>query len=53
MQLVLGEGGLDVNDKGKLNAMQLLRGVYNIQNWHEHDDLKDIYLYTRKQEGIS
>ena len=53
VQLVLGEGGLDANGKGKLNAMQLLHGVYNIQNWHEHDELKDIYLYTRKEEGLS
>ena len=53
LQLFLGEGGLDVNGKGKLNAMQLLHGVYNIQNWHKHDELKDIYIYTRKEEGLS
>ena len=51
MELVLGEGGLDDNMKGKRNAMQLLHGVYNLQNWCEHDELKDIYLYTRKEEG--
>ena len=52
VQLVLGEGGLDSELKGKHNAMQLLHGAYNLQNWHEHDELKDIYLYTRKCEGL-
>ena len=46
----MSEGGLDDNIKGKRNAMQLLHGVYNLQNWCEHDELKDIYLYTRKEE---
>ena len=53
MQLVLGKGGLDVNGKGKLNDMKLLHGVYNLQKWHEHEELKDIYLYTRKEKGLS
>ena len=48
VQLVLGEGGLDHELKGKHNAMQLLHGAYNLQNWYKHDKLKDIYLYTRK-----
>ena len=52
LQLVLGEGGLDSELKGKHNAMQLLDGAYNLQNWHEHDELKDIYLYTQKCEGL-
>ena len=51
VELVLGEGGLDDNMKGKRNAMQLLHGVYNLQNWCEHDELKDIYLYTHKEGG--
>ena len=50
VELLLGEGGLDDNMKGKRNAMQLLHGVYNLQNWCEHDELKDIYLYPRKEE---
>ena len=45
---MLGEGGLDNDGKGKLNAMQLSHGVYNLQNWHEHEELKYICLYTQK-----
>ena len=52
VQLVLGEGGLEEDGKGKMNAMQLLHGVYNIQNWCKHDELKDIYQYTRTQQGL-
>ena len=52
IQLVLGEGGLEDDGKGKRNAMQLLHGAYNIQNWCENDELKEIYLYTREQEGL-
>ena len=52
IQLVLGEGGLLEDGTGKLNAMQLLHGSYNIHNWMEHDKLKDIYLYTQSQEGL-
>ena len=52
LQLVSGEGELDSDLKGKQNAMQLLHGAYNLQNWYEHDELKDIYLYTRQCEGL-
>ena len=52
MQLVLGEGGLLEDGTGKLNAMQLLHGAYNIQNLMDHGKLKDIYLYTQTQEGL-
>ena len=52
VQLVLGEGGLEEDRKGKKNAMQLLHGAYNIQNWCENEELKEIYLYTREQEGL-
>ena len=45
VQLVLGEGGLDNDKKGKLNAIQLFHGVYNLQNFHKHEELTDIYLY--------
>ena len=52
IQLVMGEGGLLEDGTGKLNAMQLLHGAYNIQNWCEHDELKEIYLFTQTQLGI-
>ena len=51
VQMVLGEGGLDDDKNGKLNAIQLLHGVYDIQNWYKHDELKDMYLFTRREEG--
>ena len=38
--MVLGEGGLDDDKNGKLNAIQLLHGVYDIQNQYKHDELK-------------
>ena len=52
IQLVMGEGGLLDDGKGKLNAMQLLHGAYNIQNWCEHDELKEIYNYTCTKQGL-
>ena len=51
MELVLDEGRLDSNMKGKRITIQLLYGVYNLQNWCEHDEMKDIYLYTHKEGG--
>ena len=51
MELVLDEGRLDSNVKGKRIAIQLLYSIYNLQNWCEHDEQKDIYLYTHKEEG--
>ena len=51
MELVLDEGRLDSNMNGKIIAIQLLYGFYNLQNWCEHDEQKDIYLYTHKEEG--
>ena len=49
VQLVLGRG-LDNENKGKLNTTQLSHGVYNIKNWHKHNKLKEIYLYTQSEE---
>ena len=53
VQLVMGGGGLDNDGKGNVNGMKLLHDVYNIQNWHKHDKLTDIYIYIRGEEGIS
>ena len=49
----MGEGGLLEDGTGKLNAMQLLHGAYTIQNWCEHDELKQIYLFTQTQLGVA
>ena len=37
---VLGEGGRDVYGKYTVNAMQLLRGLYNVFNYIEVDIIK-------------
>ena len=46
VQLVIGEGGLDSENKQKLKAMRLSHGAYSLQNWHKHEELRDMYLYT-------
>ena len=38
---VLGEGGSD-DGEYRMNVMQLLHGAYNLQNWHEIEELKEI-----------
>jgi len=42
---VLGEGGM--NDKGEplMNVMQMLHGAYNLQNWQEDEELKQLWAY--------
>ena len=42
---VLGEGGADDDGSFTMNVMQLLHGAYNIQNWQEIDELKDLWKY--------
>ena len=44
---VLGEGGTDDNGEYRMNVMQLLHGAYNIQNWHEGDELREIWKYVQ------
>ena len=33
--------------------MQLLHGVYNLQNWQGYEELKNMYLFNRKEEGLN
>ena len=47
---VLGDGGLN-DGEIKMNMMQMLHGCYNIQNWHESNELKDIWQYVKTKEG--
>ena len=42
---VLGEGGVDVNGAPVMNCMQMLHGAYNLQNWHEVDELSELWKY--------
>ena len=49
---VLGLGGIDEDNNHLQTAMQILHGCYNIQNWHEADELKELYVFVRKEEGL-
>ena len=42
---ILDKGG--VNDKGDpvTNVTQMLHGAYNIQNWQENEELKELWTY--------
>ena len=42
---VLGEGGFDTDDKPIMNCMQMLRGAYNIQDWHNNNKLVKLCEY--------
>ena len=44
---VLGEGGTDDNGEYRMNVMQLLHGAYNLQNWHEIEELKEIWTFVQ------
>ena len=50
---VLGVGRTDENSAHMQTAMQMLHGCYNLQNWHETDELKNIFEFVVKQEGLS
>ena len=43
---VLGEGGSD-DGEYRMNVMQLLHGAYNLQNWHEIEELKEIWKFVQ------
>ena len=42
---VLGEGGLD-----QMNLMQLLHGAWNLQNYLENDEIRDIWKYVQEHD---
>ena len=46
---VLGDGGTN-DGEHELNMMQMLHGCYNLQHWHELDELKEIWKYVSEQE---
>ena len=39
---VLGEGGTNAKCEFRMNAMQILHGAYNIQNYHEVGELRGL-----------
>ena len=42
---VLGEGGTNENGEYVMNAMQMLHGAYNLQNWQETKELRFVEIY--------
>ena len=51
MTNVLGEGGRDANGQPIMNCMQMLHGAYNLQNWHETEELNELWDYLQKDEN--
>ena len=39
---------MDENGEYKMNVMQMLHGAYNIQNYTENDELKDIWKFVQQ-----
>ena len=52
VELVLGVGGKDADGNFLQAAMQMLHGAYNLQNWHEKEELKKMYEFIRREEGL-
>ncbi len=45
---VLGDGGKDDDGEYKKNVMQMLHGAYNIQNYHEKDELLGLWDHLQR-----
>jgi len=52
VQYVLGEGGTNDNGRYLMNAMQMPHGTYNIQNWQETEELKDLWSFVEEDELV-
>ena len=50
---LLGEGGVDTDSEFKMNIIQMLHGAYNIQNWLEIDELKELWEFIQTFEEIT
>ena len=48
---VFDEGGVDENGQPVMNCMQILYGTYNLQNWQEVDELKQLWVYLAANDG--
>eukprot|EP00957_Ditylum_brightwellii_P042564 3223074-Ditylum_brightwellii.AAC.1 len=44
-EFALGEGGQNPDGSYKQNVMQMFHGAYNIQNWQEVAELKELWKY--------
>lgn len=49
---VMGDGGEDENGAYAMNCMQMLHGAYNLQNWAEHGELKQLHEFFQ-DDGIN
>ena len=49
---MLGEGGMDDNGGYSMNAIQMLHGAYNIQNWQKTEELKDLWIFIEQDELV-
>ena len=45
----MGEGGFDDNNQPIMNCLQMLHGAYNIQNWQEDDELKQLWCHLQDE----
>ena len=50
---VLDEGEIDADGQPITNCMQMLHGAYNLQNWHETEELNELWEYLRNNENES
>ena len=48
---VLGEGGMNEKNEPLMNVMQMLHGAYNLQNWQEDGELKQLWTYLSVDEA--
>ena len=49
---VLGEGGTNAKGEFRLNAIQMIHGAYNIQNYHEVDKLRGLWAYLANTDRL-
>ena len=49
---VLGEVGTNEKGEFRMNAMQMIHGAYNIQNYHEIEELKGLWAYVEEADGM-
>ena len=52
VEMVLGCGGKDEAGEYLQTCMQMLHGAYNLQNWFETEELKQMYLYIIQEQGL-
>ena len=46
----LGVGWTDEKGDFSMNAMQMINGAFNIQNWWEREELRKLWKYMQEDE---